>query len=78
MAGSRQLRQESVSLKAKIQTAAELPPKEDVSALLPSPLKTGGLHSFDWLHADRQMVHPIAHTLLFYKGLPFPKKSSLG
>lgn len=73
-----QLRQESVSLKATIQTAAKLPPKEDISTLLQSPLKTGGLHSFDWLHADGQMVCPIARTLLFSKGLPFTKKSSLG
>lgn len=46
MVGSRQLWQKSVSLKAKIQTAAKAPPKEDVCTLLPSPLKTGGFARF--------------------------------
>lgn len=62
----------------KTQTAAEQPPKEDVSTLPPSPLNTEGVQSFDWPRADGQMVRPIARTLLFHKGLPFPKKSSLG
>lgn len=78
MVGSWQLWQESVSLTAKTQTAAKLPPKEDVSTLLLSPLNTEDLHSFSWLRADGQMLRPIARTLLFYTGLPFPKKSSLG
>lgn len=37
-----------------------------------------GFASFDWLHADGQMVRPITRTLLFYKDLPFHTKRSLG